>query len=212
MTLDTIETRGFSPRATAIAARTVGACYQQCCWPDTRAMIGLAIFSVTPSGDNFDFAVETSALRDDQLPGTLLDWLEQRLPEEGAILSWDHWWSLAARLRALATDNHPRIRATAADTEGRWRDMPRSITWHLKHARANAVPCLCIKGDPDCTRALPSVFLPDPAVTERTLAEEAMRGWVTWARLHGDFDDAAHPAHRALAAYRGWVAADPHGA
>lgn len=209
MPLDTIMERGFSPRATAIAARTVAACYQQCCWPDSRALIGLAVFSVTPSGETFDFAVKTAVLRDDALSGTLLDWLEARLPEDGAILSWDHWWSLPARLRALATTRHPRLQAAAGETEGRWRDMPRSMTWHLKHDRAQSVPCLCIAGDLACTPALPSVFLPDPAVTERTLADEAMRGWVTWARLHGDCDDAAHPAHRALAAHRAWVAGQP---
>lgn len=209
MPFDTIMERGFSPRAAAIAARTVGACYQQCCWPDSRALIGLAIFSVTPNDESVDFAVETAVLRDDALPGTLLDWLEARLPEDGAILSWDHWWSLPARLRALATPRHPRLQAAAGDIEGRWRDMPRSMTWHLKHDRAHSVPCLCIAGDPVCTPALPSVFLPDPAVTERTLADEAMRGWVTWARLHGDFDGAAHPAHRALAAHRAWAAGQP---
>jgi hypothetical protein len=206
MSLDTIEARGFSPRVTAIAARTVATCYQQCFRPNHQPMIGLAIFSVTPEGGGYRFDSEARALRDDELPDVLLDWLAPRVPADGAILSWDHWQSLPNTLSKLATD-HPAIAEAAAQTDKRWRDMSRVLTWHLKQGRAPGVPCLCITGDPaPCVQQLPAVFLPDPDVTERTLIEEAMRGWVTWARLFANFDDADHPANRALAAHRAWSA------
>lgn len=209
MILD-IEARGFSPRATVIAARTIGSCYQMLFRPDSRPLIGLALFSVMPVGDDFRFEAEMRVLRDGELPAALLDWLEPRVPAEGAILSWDHWWPLPARLAALATAEHPRIQAAAAETEGRWRDLPRAYSWHLKHARATAMPCLCGPGDPGpCGPRLPAALLPDPQVTERTLIDEAMRGWTSWAHGFGDFDDATHPAQRALAAHRAWTAAQP---
>ncbi len=205
--LDTITSRGFEPRATAIAARTIGSCYQMCHHPDTRALVGLAIFSVTPTNGSYIFTTDTRTLRKDEQPPVLLDWLEEQMPADGAIVSWDHWRSLPRRLMALADDSHPRTRSAAAETEGRWRDLPRSMTWHLRHARAAAMPCLCLVGDPEpCRAQLPAVLLPDPIVTEETLIAEAVRGWTTWARLFGDFDDADHPGQRALAAAREWAA------
>jgi hypothetical protein len=203
---DTIMARGFSPRATAIAARTIGGCYQACFYPDARPLIGLAIVSVTPEGAGFACHAEALALRDDELPGVLLDWLEARLPEDGVLLSWDHWWPLPARLEALAGERHPRLRAAAADSDERWRDLPRSMTWHLRHAPAASMPCLCGPTPAEaCRPRLPAVLLPDPAVTEQTLIDEALRGWTSWARLFADFDDAAHPANVALAAARDWT-------
>jgi len=198
-----IEARGFMPRATAIAARTVATCYQQCFRPNNRPLIGLALFSVIPDGASFRFEAEARALRDDELPPVLLDWLEERIPHGGAILSWDHWQSLPRTLTALASA-HPKIAAAAAQTDDRWRDLPHSLAWHLKHANAPGVPCLCIADDPSCEQILPACFLPDPDFTERTLIEEAMRGWTSWARLFCEFDDADHPARRALDAARGW--------
>ncbi|EZP73065.1 hypothetical protein BV96_01255 [Sphingomonas paucimobilis] len=207
MHLDTIEARGFAPRVTAIAARCVATCYQQCFRPDNRPLIGLALFSVTPEAGSFSFHAEARALRDDELPGVLLDWLEPRIPQQGAIVSWSHWHSLPRKLAALAGD-HPTIATAAAETEGRWRDLPYSLSWHLKHANAQGVPCLCLANDPEpCAQQLPACFLPDPDFTERSLVDEAMKGWVSWARLFGDFDDADHPARRAITAWRDWAPA-----
>ena len=205
---DTIMARGFEPRATAIAARTIGGCYQACYYPDTRPLIGLAVFSVIPADDGHRFTADARALRDDELPDVLLGWLEERMPADGAIISWDHWWSLPARLTALADDGRVRIGAAATDTASRWHDLPRSLTWHLRHARAAAMPCLCTTGDPaPCRPALPAVLLPDPAITEQTLISEAVRGWTTWASLFRDFDAAGSPAQQALTAARDWSAA-----
>lgn len=203
---DTIMARGFSPRATAIAARTIGGCYQACYYPDARPLIGLAVVSVAPVEGRYAYRTEARALRNDELPGVLLDWLEERLPDDGAFISWDHWWPLPARLKALAGERHPRIRDAAADTAGRWRDMPRSMSWPLRHAPAAAMPCLCGPTPAEaCRPQLPAALLPDPAVTEQTLIDEGLRGWTTWARLFADFDDAAHPANVALAAARSWA-------
>lgn len=205
--LDTIMTRGFEPRATAIAARTIGGCYQMCFQPDTRPLVGLAIFSVTPIEGGHRFTTEARVLGEGELPDTLLGWLEERIPDDGAIVSWDHWLPLPARLSMLANDRHSRIRAAVADMAGRWRDLPRSMTWHLRHARSPSMPCLCGPGEPEpCQARLPAALLPDPAVTVQTLVDEAMRGWTTWARLSCDFDDTDHPAQRALAAARDWAA------
>jgi hypothetical protein len=205
--LDTITSRGFEPRATSIAARTIGGCYQMCFYPDTRPLIGLAVFSVTPTPDGHCFSTEARVLGEGELPETLLGWLEDRIPSGGAIISWDHWLSLPARLSALASDRHPRTGAAAGATDGRWRDLPRSLSWHLRHAQATAMPCLCGPGEVEpCHARLPTALLPEPRLTEQTLAEEAMRGWATWARLFADFDDTDHPAQRALAAARGWSA------
>lgn len=202
---DTILARGFEPRTIAVAARTIGGCYQACFYPDTRPLIGLAIFSVMPQDDGYRVAAEARSLREDELPSVLLAWLEERIPNAGAIVSWDHWRSLPARLTALATERHPRIREAATDTAGRWRDLPRSLTWHLRHARAASMPCLCLTGDPEpCRPRLPVELLPDPVVTEKSLITEAMRGWTTWASLFGGCDSADLPAQRALAAVRDW--------
>lgn len=205
---DTIMARGFEPRATAIAARTIGGCYQACYYPDTRPLIGLAVFSVIPLDDGYRFTADARAIRDGELPDVLLGWLDKRVPADGAIISWDHWWPLPARLIALTDDRHARTRTAAAGTATRWRDLPRSLTWHLRHARAAAMPCLCPTGDTaPCRPALPAELLPDPAVTERSLIDESMRGWTTWASLFRDFDDAISPAQLALTAARDWSAA-----
>ena len=149
---------------------------------------------------------QARALRHDELPDILLDWLEPRIPEEGALLSWDHWQTLPVKLSSLAHD-HPAIATAALETEGRWRDLPRSYSWHLKQAVAQSMPCLCAPRDPaPCVQRLPAALLPDPDLTEATLIDEAARGWVTWARQFGAFDDAEHPARRALAAYQAWSA------
>ena len=206
MCFDTIEARGFSPRATAIAARTVATCYMQCFHQDNRPLIGLALFSVIPDGEAYRFETQARALRHDELPDILLDWLEPRIPEEGALLSWDHWQTLPVKLSSLAHD-HPAIATAALETEGRWRDLPRSYSWHLKQAVAQSMPCLCAPRDPaPCVQRLPAALLPDPDLTEATLIDEAARGWVTWARQFGAFDDAEHPVRRALAAYQAWSA------
>lgn len=81
------------------------------------------------------------------------------------------------------------------------------MIWHLRHARATAMPCLCGPGEKEpCRPRLPAALLPNPVATEQALIDEAVRGWATWARLFVDFTDIEQPAQRALAAAREWGA------
>lgn len=202
MFIDTIEPRGFEPRATAIAIRTIGSCYVMRFRPDTRPIIGIGLLQVTPDGDGYHFDADARALRDGELPDELLGWLEERMPASGAVVSYDNWGSVPGRLAAIApADTYPRIAAAAADTDGRWRDLPKWMTWHLRQGRAQAMPCLCPQGQmQDCTPELLACVLPEIETTERELTQEAVRGWTAWASGFGDFDDATHPARRALKA------------
>ena len=200
---NTIEPRGFEPIATAIVLRTVATCYQMCHQPDDRALIGVGLFTVTPHEDGYRFASHAQVLRDGDIPA-LLDWLELRIPQSGVIISWDSWWPVTRRLAALIDPAlHPRTVAAIADPDGRWRDLPRSMTWHMKQAPVTAMPCLCGPAPhPQCVPELPAALLPDPAEAKRTMMREAARAWACWANSFGDFDDHEHPARRALAAVR----------
>lgn len=84
---DTILARGFTPAATAIAVRTIGSCYAMGFRPDDRPMIGVGVFTVMPENGAYRFDAEARALRDGELPPALLDWLEQRMPERGSVIS-----------------------------------------------------------------------------------------------------------------------------
>ncbi|USI73519.1 hypothetical protein [Sphingomonas morindae] len=205
MFIDTTDPRGFEPRATAIAVRTMGACYAMRFRPDTRPLIGIGLFHVTPDGAGFRFDGEARALREGELPECLLDWLETRLADRGAIVSYDNWGSVPKRLSAIARpDLYPHVACAAADTNGRWRDLPRWQTWHLRQAVAQAMPCLCPQGKmQDCVPSLLACVMPQPELTERQLIDEAARGWTAWARGFGAFDDDAQPASRALKALAG---------
>lgn len=208
MILDTIELRGFEPLSAALTLRTVGGCYQMCHRPDDRALIGVGLFTVTPHERGYRFDTRTRLLGHGEMPPVIIDWLQDHLPTSGAIISWDSWRSVPQRLAALADPaRHPSIVAAVADTDGRWRDLPRSMTWHLKQAQVATIPCLCGPAPhPACEPELPSALLPDPADTGRTLMREAASGWVAWASMFGAFDDHEHPARRAIAAFRTHVA------
>lgn len=205
-----IEGRGFAPVSIALAARTIGACFAALHRPDNRILTGIGLLAVSrEAAGNYAFATEARCLEDDDGIIDLLDWLEDRLPGEGAIVSWPNWGSVPARLLALANpDRHSRIVAAATDTGGRWRDMPKGHVWHLKQARANAMPCLCsasVRVD-ECDGAMPTALLPDPDTTAEQLKQEAIAGWQAWARGFGAFDDHHHPAQRALRAFDRWQA------
>lgn len=205
-----IEARGFAPVSIALAVRTISACFAALHRPDNRILTGIGLLASTlDSAGDYAFALDARCLEDGDGIIDLLDWLEDRLSDDGAIVSWPNWGSVPARLIALANpDRHRRIVAAAADTAGRWRDMPQGHVWHLKQARANAMPCLCgssVRVD-ECDGAMPMALLPDPNTTAQQLKREAIAGCQAWARGFGAFDDHAHPAQRALRALDRWQA------
>jgi len=208
-----IEERGYVPASIALAIRSIGACPAAKHRPDARILSGIGLLSVMPDdGSGSTFTTDARCLGEGDAPADLLDWLEQHVPGTGAVISWQNWGSVPRRLLALADPaRHPRIVAAAADTAGRWRDMPRGHTWHVHQARAHLMPCLCPLGTPvdECDAAMPTVLLPDPATTAIELIGEAIAGWRCWAQGFGDFDDAGHPAQSARRALDRWRAAQP---
>lgn len=208
-----IEQRGYAPASIALAVRTIGACPAAGHRPDARILCGIGLLSVTPeSGGGQVFATDARCLGEGDTPLDLLDWLEQHVPTIGCIVTWNNFGSVPRRLLALAdSTRHPNVISAAADTDGRWRAMPRGHTWHIRQARAHLMPCLCPLGTPvdECDAAMPTVLLPDPATTAIELTGEAIAGWQCWARSFGDFDDAGHPAQAALRALDRWRAAQP---
>jgi len=208
-----IEERGHTPASIALAVRTIGACPAAKNRPDARILCGLGLLSVTPAdGGGFIFATDARCLGEGDAVADLLDWLEPRIPASTTVVSWDNWGSVPRRLLALADPaRHSNIMSAAADTAGRWRDMPHGHTWHLRQARATLMPCLCPLGTrvDECDGAMPAYLLPDPVTTATELICEAISGWQCWARAFGDFDDADHPAQAALRALDRWRAGQP---
>lgn len=208
-----IEARGFAPSSIALAVRTIGACPAAGHRPDARILCGIGMLTVTSDDVGpCHFSGDARCLGEGDTPLDLLTWLEQRIAAGGAIISWDNWGSVPRRLLALADPaRHPRILAAAGDTAGRWRDMPRGHTWQVRQACAPHMPCICGPGThlTECDAAMPTFLLPDPAITEVELINEALAGWQCWARLFGDFDDASHPAQAALRALNRWRAGPP---
>jgi hypothetical protein len=208
-----IERRGFAPASIALAARTIGACPAAKNRPDARILCGIGLVSVTPDdGSGFTINTDARCLGEGDAVANLLDWLEPRIPKNDTVISWQNWGSVPHRLLALADPaRHPRIVAAAADTAGRWRDLPRGHSWHLRQARAGLMPCLCPLGTrvDECDGAMPAYLLPDPVTTATELIGEAIAGWRTWARGFGAFDDAYHPAQAALRALDRWRAGQP---
>ena len=208
-----IEERGYAPASIALALRTIGACPAAGHRPDARILCGIGMLTVTTDyAGGHHFSSDARCLGEGDLPNDLLDWLEQRIPASGGIISLDNWGRVPRRLLALADSAwHPRIIQAAADTIGRWRDLPRGHAWYLRQARAMLMPCTCPLGTPvdECDAAMPIVLLPDPATTAVELVNEAIAGWKCWARLFGDFDDADHPAQAALHALDRWRADQP---
>lgn len=208
-----IEQRGYAPASIVLAVRTIGACPAAGHRPDARLMCGIGLLSVTSeNGGGYVFATHARCLGEGDTPLSILDWLEQHVATTGGIISWSNWGSVPRRLLALADPTrHPNVVSAAADTAGRWRDMPRGHTWHVRQACAHLMPCVCPLGTPvdECDGAMPTVLLPDPATTAAELIGEAIAGWQCWARSFGDFDDAGHPAQFALRALDRWRAAQP---
>ena len=205
----TIETRGFAPASVGIAVRSIGACFAACHRPDSRILTGIGLLIVTPAPTGqYQFSTLARCLREDERPIDLLDWLETELPTVDAIVSWSNWGSVPARIAALADrERHPRLVSAAADTAGRWRVLPRGHVWHLRQARAQAMPCLCPPRFPvdECRREMPMVLLPDPDLTAHQLIAEATAGWRAWAQGFGALD-ADHPAQIALRSLNAWRA------
>lgn len=208
-----IEGRGYTPASIALAVRTIGACPAAGHRPDARILCGLGLLSVTPDdGGGFIFTTDARCLGEGEAVADLLDWLEPRIPANTTVVSWHNWGSVPRRLLALADPaRHPRVVAAAADTAGRWRDLPRGHCWHLRQARAALLPCLCPLGTrvDECDGAMPAYLLPDPATTATELIGEAIAGWRTWTRGFGDFDDADHTAQAALRALDHWRTGQP---
>lgn len=207
-----IEARGFAPSSIALAVRTIGACPAAGHRPDARILCGIGMLTVIQDNDDYRFVGDARCLGEDDTVNDLINWLEQRILADGVIISWDNWGSVPRRLQALADlAQHPRILSAAGDVAGRWRDMPRGHTWHVRQARAPHMPCICGPGTSvtKCDAAMPTVLLPDPATTAVELINEAVAGWQCWARLFGDFDDASHPAQAALRALDRWRANQP---
>lgn len=209
-----IEARGFAPASIAIAVRTIGSCPAARHRPDSRILVGIGILAVVPDPDGGPrFATDAMCLSEHDSAVDLLDWLQPQIPsDDGAIVTYSNWGSVPRRLIALADPTlHPNIVKAAADTSGRWRDMPRGHTWHLRQARAMHMPCLCRPNTPvdECDAAVPTYLLPNPVTTAAELIGEAIAGWQCWARMFGDFDDPLHPAQSALRALDRWCA-DQH--
>lgn len=207
-----IEERGFAPSSIALAIRTIGACPAARNRPDARILCGIGLLTVTPDHDGYRFSTEARCLGKGDTVLDLLDWLEPYIASPGAVISWNNSGAVPWRLLALADPaRHSQIIAAAGDTAGRWRDMPRGHTWHVRQAAAHLMPCTCRPGTPvdECEAALPIVLLPDPTITAIELINEAIAGWRCWAQGFGDFDDADHPAQAALRALERWRANQP---
>lgn len=204
----TIDARGFAAASIGIAVRTIATCPAACHRPDNRVLTGIGLLVVNPLlTGQYHFTSRARCLLKDEKPTDLVDWLEAELPTSGAIVSWPNWGSVPARLAALTNpDRHPHLTAATADTAGRWRALPDGQASHLRQAPAQSMPCLCLPDVPlhECHGDMPLELLPDPNVTAQQLIREATAGWYTWAQDLSAFDDAEHPAQRAVRALDAW--------
>lgn len=205
-----LERLGFSRAATAIALRSAGTCPYLGFQPLARPVIGIGMLSVTPRADaGYAFQTCAMVLRDGALPGTLADWLEPRLPETGAIISWEPDGSLPWKLRGLIDPvRHCRIAQFAHDPGERLRALSAADMRARPKAQSPSVPCFC-RDSSGCAPQLPAFFLPDPDRLEAELIGEAEAAWCAWAGLLAPFDAADHPARAALRALREWKPAAP---
>ncbi|UZW57561.1 hypothetical protein NUH86_18435 [Sphingobium sp. JS3065] len=168
--------RGFAPHSIAISLRTAGCCHGMRHRPDCRILAGIGLLSVQPDIDG-GFSIEAHAtyLQPGDIVTDLLDWLNDRVPDDGAIVTWDKWWPAARR-----------------------------------QARALPVPCICDAGVQvaDCHSTVPLSLLPDAEIAIPQLKQEAIAGWLAWARQFADFD--VDPiAARAVRALEAWRATAP---
>ncbi len=199
ITNDSFAALPFTRAATVITLRTISVCPGLTLQPRTGPPIGIALFSVVPFSDSFVFHTKAHALRDDALPDTLISWLEERLPATGAVLTRERDHLLHTLRGASDPAHHPRVTALVRDGAERLRVVPHSAMRHVDGLPALGMPCLCRAGE-DCTRQLPSFFLPDPEETEAGLTRVAQATWQRWAEQHATLsDDPARVALRALA-------------
>ncbi|GAY20984.1 hypothetical protein [Sphingobium fuliginis] len=208
--------RGFAPHSIAISLRTAGCCHGMRHRPDCRILAGIGLLSVQPGIDGgFSIEADATYLQPGDIATDLLDWLNDRVPDDGAIVTWDKWWPAARRLAALADpERHPVLAAAAGDTAGRWRELPAADTWYLRQARAMPVPCICDAGVQvaDCHSTVPLSLLPDAEIAIPQLKLEAIAGWLAWARQFADFDldPIAAQAVRALEIWRATMPISDH--
>lgn len=199
VTHDSFALSPFTRAATVITLRTISVCTGLTFQPLGSPPIGVGLFSVVPQADGFAFHAQAHALRDDALPDTLLDWLEDRLPATGAVLTRerDH---LRHTLRGASdAARHPRVTALVRDGAERLRVVPHAAMRHVPGLPALGMPCLCRAGE-DCTLQLPGDFLPDPDETEIGLIRVAQATWKRWAEQHAAWAEHDHPARVALQA------------
>ena len=207
-----IQDRGFAPHSLAISLRTAGCCFGMLHRPDSRIVAGIGLLLVRPDDvGGFSFEADATYLQPGDMATDLLDWLDARIDEQAAIITWDKWWPASRRLAALADpERHPVLLAAAGDTAGRWRELPAAETWYLRQARALPVPCICDAGVQvaDCHSTVPLSLLPDADIAMPQLIGEAVAGWLAWARQFSDFD--ADPiAAQAVHALETWRASTP---
>ncbi|MEG3082027.1 hypothetical protein U1707_00085 [Sphingomonas sp. PB2P12] len=190
----------FTRAATVITLRTISVCPSLAFQPLGSPPVGIALFSVVPYADGFDFHTQAHALRDDALPYTLINWLEERLPATGAVLTRERDHLLHTLRGASDPARHPRVTALVRDGAERLRVVPHAAMRHVEGLPAQGIPCLC-RASEDCTLQLPSFFLPDPEETETGLIRVAQATWQRWAEQHAAWaeHDPARGALRALA-------------
>lgn len=189
----------FTRAATVITLRIISVCPSLLFQPLGRPPIGIALFSVVPHAEGFEFHERAHALRDDALPETLIAWLEERLPATGAVLTLEHDHLVHILGGASNPACHPRVTALVRDGAKRLRVVPHTAVRHVVGLPALGMPCLCRAGE-DCTPQLPGFFLPDPDETEVGLIRVAKATWKRWAEQHAVWAEDDHPARVALGA------------
>lgn len=197
---DTFDALPFTRAATVITIHTAAICPGITFQPLGRPPIGVGLFSVMPHAAGFGFQAQAYALRNDESPDALVDWLEERLPATGTILTRerDH---LAWTLRGASNPRrHPRIAACFHHAPERLCVVPEAGLRHAPGLVPVSVPCQCRVGEP-CNRRLPGFFLPDPNDIEAGLIRLAQAIWRRWAEQHASFADPDHPARNALRAF-----------
>lgn len=199
ITHDSFALLPFTRAATVITLRTISVCPGLVFQPLGSPPIGVGLFSVVPQADGFAFHAQAHALRNDALPDTLLDWLEERLPATGAVLTRERDHLRHILRGASDAVRHPRVAALVRDDAERLRVVPDAAMRYVAALPALGMPCLCRAGE-DCTLQLPAFFLPDPDETEAGLIRVAQAIWRRWAEQHAAWAGHDHPSRVALQA------------
>lgn len=197
ITNDSFARLPFTRAATVITLRTISVCPGLVFQPLGSPPIGVGLFSVVPRADGFAFHAQAHALRDDVLPDTLINWLEERLPATGAVLTRERDQLRHILRGASDAVRHTRVTALVRDGAERLRVVPNAAMRHVAGLPALGMPCLCRPGE-DCTLQLPAYFLPNPDETEAELIRVAQATWKRWAEQHAAWAGHDHPACVAL--------------